>query len=132
MSPELAEARPRRVWRSTKTRNQYASARRERLVLLLSERDVEAVIAAQVADGYEHPERPCPLGYGRCARCRRTLSADWLEIDHPTGCTWDKRARNAWCRVAIYWREFQEGVPLRVLCRSCNGSDGYRFRGRKR
>ena len=134
MSPEIAQQSlptPRaRTWK--KSRQEYAAARRERLVLLLSARDVEAFIAAQIADGVEHPEQPCPLGYGRCAKCRRTLSADWLEIDHQDGCTWDKRAVNAWRRVARYWRELAEGVRLRVLCRSCNGSDGYRFRGRKR
>lgn len=31
---------------------------------------------------------------------------------------------NQWTRIARYWREYNAGVRLRALCRSCNGKDG--------
>lgn len=114
---EPPRERQRDRW-ATKSRQQYARQRREKLVLELSRRDVTASGSPTVP----------PTGYGRCAHCQRNLSPDFLEIDHVDGCAWDKRAVNAWRRVARYWREFAEGVRLRVLCRSCNGSDGHRFR----
>ena len=103
-----------------KTRQQYAAARRERLVALLCARDYEARMGERIAAGEEPDALPGP-GYGQCARCHSYLSFDRLEIDHVDGGSWNKRACNAWVRVARYWREFKEGVRLRALCRSCNG-----------
>lgn len=68
----------------------------------------------------------------KCAECGETFDLDNLEIDHVDGCTWNKRKLNRWSRVARYWREHKEGIPLRALCKPCNGSDGQRFRGRRR
>jgi hypothetical protein len=112
---------PRRPDRwAKKSRLQYAKERRERLVALLCDRDYEAHLGERLAAGEEPDARPGP-GYGQCARCRRYLSFDRLEIDHVDGASWNKRAVNAWRRVARYWREFREGVRLRALCRGCNG-----------
>jgi hypothetical protein len=125
-SATLATPLPRDRW-AKKSRLQYAKERRERLVALLCEHDYEARAAERVAAGDEPDARP-GLGYGQCARCRRYLSFDLLEIDHVDGATWNQRACNAWVRAARYWRELEEGVRLRALCRSCNG--GHRNRRR--
>lgn len=119
----------RRPYNRPKTRQQYAADRREKLVALLCARDYEAHVTARTAAG-EEPDPVTGLGYGYCAKCRACQSFDRLEIDHEAGCTWDKRKVNAWRRAARYWREHEEGVALRALCRSCNGRDGQRFRRR--
>lgn len=61
--------------------------------------------------------------------------ADWcfetknLEIDHPNGRKVSNRdpkhrRKSFAARVREYWDAFADGVPLRVLCRSCNARDG--------
>lgn len=61
----------------------------------------------------------------RCAHCgKRKRSYDGLEIDHKNGRTWNLEKVNRWSRIARYWREYEAGVPLQALCRSCNGKDG--------
>ena len=47
---------------------------------------------------------------------------DNLEIDHVDGCTWDQRRAGRAARTLRYAREYRAGVPLRILCRSCNGA----------
>lgn len=64
----------------------------------------------------------CRLG-GKCARCGAT---ERLEIDHEHGRDWDVQRLPPLPRVKRYWREFFLGVALRVLCRSCNGSNKWR------
>jgi hypothetical protein len=122
LTPPSLHATPHR-----KSRQEYAAARREKLVALLCVFEYEAHVGERLALG-EEPDPLPGLGYGRCAKCRVYYSFDRLEIDHVDGCTWNKRAVNAWRRVARYYREFLSGVRMRVLCRSCNASDGSRFR----
>lgn len=69
---------------------------------------------------------------GVCARCRSPFELEELEVDHAEGCTYNKRRLSAWGRAARYWTEYDSGTPLRALCKSCNSSDGQRFRGRRR
>lgn len=47
-----------------------------------------------------------------------------LEVDHIDGRGWDPAALSKAQRTARYWQEFEEGVKLRALCRSCNARDG--------
>jgi hypothetical protein len=62
------------------------------------------------------PDRRCQMpACGR--RCR---AWDGLEVDHVDGRDWSPRKLNRWSRVARYWREYEAGVRLRALCRSCN------------
>lgn len=65
-----------------------------------------------------------------CAKCGST---DRLEVDHVDGVTWDRRQLSSLDRVLRYLREWTEGVPMRVLCRSCSARDGRtRWQGRPR
>lgn len=59
---------------------------------------------------------------GRCAQHGCETPFDDLEIDHVIGCTWNQRAAGREGRHLRYVREFREGVPLQVLCRSCNAA----------
>lgn len=68
----------------------------------------------------------------RCALCQAATPAEELEIDHVKGRTWCGRRLNFLDRIRRQWREFERGVALRALCRSCNASDGARLRGRRR
>jgi hypothetical protein len=69
----------------------------------------------------------------RCARCGRQHQLEELELDHPEGRTWRWSQINFLDRIRRTWREFDDGVALRALCRPCNASDGaLRFRGRAR
>ena len=72
---------------------------------------------------------------GRCAGagCGKRFPLEELEVDHARGRTWYGRALNFLDRIRRQWREFDEGIELRALCKSCNSSDGSRrFRGRPR
>jgi hypothetical protein len=72
-------------------------------------------------------------GDAYCRRCLVAYDAEDLEIDHVDGRTWYGRALNFLDRIRRQWREYDAGVKLRAICRSCNGSDGSRrFRGRAR
>lgn len=68
----------------------------------------------------------------RCAICGAVRELEHLEIDHVDGRTWYGRDLHFLDRVRRQWREFDQGIPLRALCRHCNASDGARFRGRAR
>lgn len=57
---------------------------------------------------------------GRCATADCPTPHDELEIDHVHGCTWDRAAAGRAGRHIRYAREYREGVPLQVLCRTCN------------
>lgn len=70
---------------------------------------------------------------GRCAECNEQVGSSALEVDHVDGREWMIEDVSPSVRVATYWREFEAGVPMRALCKPCNGSDGGRRRyGRKR
>lgn len=64
---------------------------------------------------------------GCCQHCGRTRK---LEIEHIDGCTWaDRRSKlSPPQRVTIYWREYENGTPLTVLCRRCNARKGTQTR----
>ena len=68
----------------------------------------------------------------RCAACSLEVEIEDLEVGHVDGRTWLWHSLNALDRIRREWREYFAGVPLRALCRRCNGSDGVRFRGRPR
>lgn len=55
--------------------------------------------------------------------------ADNLEIDHVEGCTWSHRASGRENRIRRYVSEYRNNVPLRVLCRSCNGAGNQSVHG---
>ena len=64
------------------------------------------------------------------AKCAECGSEHRLEIDHVDGRTWRSNSLAFRDRVKRYWREFKEGIRLRVLCRACNGSLGARIKRR--
>ncbi len=69
----------------------------------------------------------------RCASCGDQCELEQLEVDHVDGRTWYGRALNFLDRIRRQWRELDQGVKLRALCRRCNASEGTRrFRGRAR
>lgn len=107
--PLLTESQAR--WKTSPvSRGEYARRRRIRLLEILA------------------PD-------SRCAECGEQRPIDELQVDHVDGCTWNKNKLSRWSRVALYWREFAVGIPLRALCGSCNSSDGalrFRWHGRKR
>lgn len=70
----------------------------------------------------EHERLLAKLG-GACARCGKTKH---LHIDHPAGRDWEPYKVSAHCRVRRYWREYNLGVPLQVLCKKCSGWAGMR------
>jgi hypothetical protein len=69
---------------------------------------------------------------GRCAGCGAEHEPEELEVDHADGRTWYGRALNFLDRIRREWHEFDGGIALRALCRTCNASDGRRFRGNPR
>lgn len=60
----------------------------------------------------------------RCKLCGIGERHHQLDVDHERGKAWRAERVRYDARVDRYWREFREGVPLRVLCRRCNGRDG--------
>jgi len=69
----------------------------------------------------------------RCAGCDQTeqdLMAA-LEFDHPHGRDWTPAKKNRWQRMVLYERDAAAG-NLRLLCRSCNATDGNHRRWRRR
>ena len=58
---------------------------------------------------------------GRCEECGAT---ERLEVDHKDGAGWSHRRMSSHQRVMRYVAEYRAGIPLRVLCRSCNAKDG--------
>lgn len=58
---------------------------------------------------------------GKCDICGAKGS---LEIDHVKGRDWTLSDVSKEQRVAKYWKEYDNGIALRGLCRSCNASDG--------
>lgn len=81
-------------------------------------RDAEKVQVAKIA----RVALICVLG-AECETCHER-DLDKLEVDHPKGRGYSARGLNSFQRIARYWQEFCKGVDLRVLCRSCNASDG--------
>lgn len=70
---------------------------------------------------------------GRCAECDDQVGSDGLEVDHVDGRLWLVDEVSPSVRYARYWREFDSGVPMRALCKSCNGTiGGARRYGRRR
>lgn len=63
---------------------------------------------------------------GICMLCQEDGTNAPLSIDHINGIGWDKAHNkyNSVDRVRRYYKEYQAGVPLRVLCVPCNS--GYR------
>jgi hypothetical protein len=61
---------------------------------------------------------------GRCAECDDQVGSDQLEVDHVNGREWMIENVSASVRYARYWREFESDVPMRALCKPCNGSTG--------
>lgn len=59
-----------------------------------------------------------------CSRCRRFLREKDAEVDHVNGRDWQARNLSSATRVRRYVAEHAAGVPLRVLCRSCNARTG--------
>ncbi len=55
-------------------------------------------------------------------RCIECGSRSNLTIDHVKGREYEARKLSSTSRVARYWKEFEEGVKLRLLCNSCNSS----------
>lgn len=68
----------------------------------------------------------------RCAGCGEQRDLETLEIDHCDGRTWDWSSVNFLDRIRRIWREHDQGVRLRALCRRCNAADAVRWRGRAR
>lgn len=62
---------------------------------------------------------------GKCFRCGDDGSNAPLSVEHVFGRRWEARSLRLDERVKRYWREFNSGVFLRVLCIPCNGADGY-------
>jgi hypothetical protein len=58
---------------------------------------------------------------GRCATCDET---EGLEVDHIDGRDWSPRDLSRSQRAEKYWDEYNAGVKMQALCRSCNGRDG--------
>ena len=54
-----------------------------------------------------------------------------LEFDHPHGRDWTPAKKNRWQRMVLYERDAAAG-NLRLLCRSCNATDGNHRRWRRR
>lgn len=54
---------------------------------------------------------------GKCQRCGSKID---LSIEHINGRTWDVTAYSWPSRIARYWREYNQGVPLTCLCLTCN------------
>lgn len=61
---------------------------------------------------------------GKCAECGDTGIESPLTIDHVLGRTWKIRDLRLDARVKRYWKEFNEGAYLRVLCYLCNSNGG--------
>jgi len=57
---------------------------------------------------------------GKCERCAKRTD---LMIRHYKQADWTPDKLSSHCRIARYWREFEEGVDLILLCRKCNGKD---------
>lgn len=85
---------------------------------------------AMVKASRDHKSLIYILG-NRCAICEATWADMPLQIDHVNGRenanhSAINRGRRWDVRVKAYWREFYNGVVLRVLCIECNSTDGRR------
>lgn len=65
----------------------------------------------------------------KCVWCENTWAEAPLQIDHMDGRAQanhsvENRQKRWDVRVKAYWREFYQGVRLRVLCIMCNSKDG--------
>lgn len=59
---------------------------------------------------------------GECAGCGEKGGA--LEVDHVNGRDWDPASMSKKQRAQKYWEEYEDGVDLQALCRTCNAVDG--------
>lgn len=60
---------------------------------------------------------------GKCAGCgTKGKAGNGLEIDHVNGRDYDLRKMDPSWRIAVYEREYREGVKLSVLCKRCNAN----------
>ena len=65
----------------------------------------------------------------QCAWCEDDGTNGPLTVDHVNGRAQANhhaltRSRRWSARVVIYWREYENGIQLQVLCHSCNSKDG--------
>lgn len=112
MSPE-AKARYSKI--RQRVYNRHAQARRRREAANLR-RCLRMAMGGVCANPNNNP---------RCTGTR------FLEFDHMQGRLWVPSKLNCWARARQYLADWSAG-KLRLLCRSCNGSDGA-YRGwRKR
>lgn len=61
---------------------------------------------------------------GTCAACGNFFGTGALEVDHINGRDWDPNAMSLQQRGLKYLDEYNSGVSMQALCRSCNASDG--------
>ena len=54
---------------------------------------------------------------GECEGCGTKKD---LAFDHPLGCTWNRYSKNAMQRLRMIRFEIDFGIPVRLLCDSCN------------
>lgn len=66
---------------------------------------------------------------GKCASCDAT---EGLEVDHVEGRDWDPAGLSVKQRAEKYWDEYDRGVKLQALCRSCNAVDGAKNKQKSR
>jgi hypothetical protein len=92
--------------RAKKTRGQYAKERRVALLKRLAPPSAQS------------PEA------GLCDSCGERHAYEHLDVDHLDGRSWELRKLSRWGRVARFWREFEAGVRMRALCKSCNRREG--------
>lgn len=67
---------------------------------------------------------------GKCADCGEEGGA--LEVDHVNGRDWDPASMSKKQRAQKYWEEYEDGVELQALCRTCNAVDGAKNKQKSR
>lgn len=64
-----------------------------------------------------------------CACCGSKLD---LCVDHPRGRNYESRRIGSRRRMEIYLKEYESGVPLRLLCKVCDPNQSHRGCGAPR
>ncbi len=99
-----------------------------RALLLLGEENFVASPAPEVHADAADRHRQQVLNQlapdGTCASCGDFYGANALEVDHINGRDWDPNAMSVQQRGLKYLDEYNSGVSMQALCRSCNASDG--------